>query len=390
MCPSYRATHDERHSTRGRAKLLGELFQGETTEESWRNKEVVEALDLCLSCKGCAVDCPTHVDMASYKSEYLFHYYAKRLRPRSAYALSLIPWSGRVAAKMPRVANALLSHRIVGAALKWMAGLSQQRNAPVFAKETFRQSSLAARLQGEERPTVVLWPDTFTDLFLPARGVATAEVLEYAGERVVLPRKWACCGRPLYDSGMLGLAAASARNVLDVLDEYLRLAIPIVVAEPSCLATFRDEIPKLLSGDPRAEKLSSLSRSLTEHLDAISWVSPDTGSGQHVAVHPHCHQRAVRGTATDLRVLGDAGFDVEVLDLGCCGLAGSFGFQSEHDELSRQIAQDRFIPAIVNSSHDGPIILDGFSCHLQAKELTGLHTTSTAELLADHLRGLQS
>ena len=389
MCPSYRATRDEKHSTRGRAKLLGELFQGETTEESWRNKEVVEALDLCLSCKGCAVDCPTQVDMATYKSEYLFHYYARRLRPRSAYALSLIPWSGRVASKMPRVANALLGSRVSGPVLKWMAGLTQRRDAPVFVTETFRQSSLAARLQSEEEPTVVLWPDTFTDLFLPARGAATAEVLEYAGERVVLPKKWACCGRPLYDSGMLSLAAASARKVLDVLDEYLRQEIPIVVAEPSCLATFRDEIPKLLSDDPRAQKLASLSRSLTEHLDAISWVAPNCGPGQHVAVHPHCHQRAVRDTSSDLRVLGGAGFEVEVLDLGCCGLAGSFGFQSEHDELSRQIAQDRFIPGIVNSSHDGPIVLDGFSCHLQAQQLTGLPTTSTAELLAERLRDFE-
>jgi Fe-S oxidoreductase len=136
-------------------------------------------------------------------------------------------------------------------------------------------------------------------------------------------------------------------------------------------------------------KLASLSRSLTEHLDAISWVAPDCGPAQRVAVHPHCHQRAVRDTASDLRVLTSAGFDVEVLDLGCCGLAGSFGFQSEHDELSRRIAHDRFIPGIVNSAREGPVILDGFSCRLQSQHLTGLPTTSTAEILADRLRGLE-
>lgn len=386
MCPSYRATKDERHSTRGRAKLLGELFQGETTEETWRNKEVVEALDLCLSCKGCAIDCPTHVDMATYKSEYLFHYYAKRLRPRSAYALGFLPWAGRVGSKIPRLANTLLSSSLTGKWIMKAAGLSQRRTAPAFAMESFRQGNVAQRLQAQTSPTVVLWPDTFTDLFLPARGAATAEVLEFAGERVVLPRTWACCGRPLYDSGMLSMAAQSARKVLDVLTEYLVKEIPIVVAEPSCLATFRDEIPKLLSDDPRAAKLASLSRSLTEHLDAIGWVAPPCGDGEHVAVHPHCHQRAIRNAGSEVRVLGDAGFDVEILDLGCCGLAGSFGYRSETDELSRQIGADRFVPGIEQGADKGAVVLDGFSCHLQAHEMTSVETTSSAELLAAHLR----
>jgi FAD/FMN-containing dehydrogenase/Fe-S oxidoreductase len=386
MCPSYRATHDEKHSTRGRAKLLGELFQGETTPESWRNKEVFEALELCLSCKGCAVDCPTHVDMATYKSEFLFHYYAKRLRPRATYALGLIPWSGRVAARMPLVANALLQNRFVGALMKHLGGISQQREVPRFTSRSFRRSVLATRLREEPRPTVVLWPDTFTDIYLPVRGEATVQVLEYAGERVGLPREWACCGRPLYDPGMLGLAASAARKVLDALDAFLTAGIPIVVPEPSCLAVFRDEMPKLLPDDLRAAKLASLSRSLSEHLEAIGWVAPNAASNQHVSIHPHCHQRAVRNTSSDERVLRDAGFEVEVLDLGCCGLAGSFGFQKDHDGLSRQIAHDRFLPGIERSALDGPVILDGFSCQLQAGELAKVVTTSTAQLLAELLR----
>ena len=386
MCPSYRVTHDEKHSTRGRAKLLGEMFQGETTPESWRNEEVFEALDLCLSCKGCAVDCPTHVDMATYKSEFLFHYYAKRLRPRSAYALGLIPWSGRIASRVPRTANRLLQNRFSGALLKRLAGISQRREVPVFAMPSFRHGVLATRLREETRPTVVLWPDTFTDIYLPVRGEATVHVLEHAGERVALPKKWACCGRPLYDSGMLGLAASTARKALDALDEFLTAGIPIVVPEPSCLAVFRDEMPKLCPDDPRAAKLASLSRSLSEHLEVIGWVAPNAASNQHVSIHPHCHQRAVRTTSSDERVLSSAGFDVEVLDLGCCGLAGSFGFQKDHDALSRQIAQDRFLPGIVRSALDGPVILDGFSCQLQADELAKLPTTSTAELLAELLQ----
>ncbi|MGD0853809.1 MAG: FAD-binding and (Fe-S)-binding domain-containing protein [Acidimicrobiales bacterium] len=382
MCPSYRVTHDEKHSTRGRAKLFVELFQGETTVESWRNKDVFEALDLCLSCKGCATDCPTHVDMATYKAEFLHHYYAKRLRPRSAYAMGLLPWTGRVATRMPRVANAVLRNRFSAPLFKWIGGISQQRRVPPFALKSFRRGPLARELRDEAKPTVVLWPDTFTDLFVPERGRATVEVLRRAGERVALPKKWACCGRPLYDSGMLKLASAAGRDVLDVLDEFLAMDIPIVVPEPSCLATFRDELPQLLPSDPRAAKLASLSRSLAEHLEAISWTAPVAGSGATVSVHPHCHQRAVQGSASEVRVLTDSGFDVQTLDLGCCGLAGSFGFEKDHDELSRQIARDQFVPGIVRGSLLGQVILDGFSCQLQAGELTDVATTSTAELLA--------
>lgn len=386
MCPSFRVTHDEKHSTRGRAKLLGELFQGDTTPESWRNEEVFEALDLCLSCKGCAVDCPTHVDMATYKSEFMYHYYAKRLRPRSAYALGLIPWSGRLASQMPRLANAIMQNRLTGPLVKILGGISRQRAAPVFAAESFRHGDLAKRLRQEKSPSVVLWPDTFTDIYLPARGEATVQVLEFAGERVGLPKQWACCGRPLYDSGMLSLAASTARRTLDVLEPFIAAEIPVVVPEPSCLAVFRDELPKLLPDDPRATQLASLARSLSEHLEIVGWVSPKAPSSQHVSIHPHCHQRVARGMSSDLRVLGDAGFDVEVLDLGCCGLAGSFGFQKDHDELSRKIARDRFLPGVEKSALNGPLILDGFSCQLQALELARLVTTSTAQLLAEHLR----
>ncbi len=382
MCPSYRATHDEKHSTRGRAKLFGELFQGETIVESWKSKEVFEALDLCLSCKGCAFDCPTHVDMATYKAEFLHHYYAGRFRPRSAYAIGLLPWTGRVATRMPRFVNAVLHIKFSATIFKWLGDISQQRDVPRFALKSFRRGSLAGRLRAEESPTVVFWPDTFTDLFLPDRGIATVEVLRQAGERVAIPKEWACCGRPLYDPGMLKLAASAGRHVLEVLDGYLSLDIPIVVPEPSCLATFRDELPKLLPNDPRARKLASLSRSLAEHLEAISWTAPHIDGARIVSVHPHCHQRAVQGVASELRVLGNAGFEVKSLDLGCCGLAGSFGFERDHDELSRRIAQDRFVPGMIRSALDGPVILDGFSCQLQASELTEVATTSTAELLA--------
>ncbi len=385
MCPSFRATREERHSTRGRAKLLAELFQGGVVPSTWQSDEVFDALDLCLSCKGCATDCPTHVDMATYKSEFLFQYYQGRRRPRSAYALSLLPWAGRIGAAVPRLSNALLQSRITRPWMMRSAGLSVRRTAPRFARRSFRRDAPAERLRQETAPTVVLWPDTFSDLFSPARANAAVQVLELAGERVAIPATWGCCGRTLYSSGMLTRAAAAARQVLDVLQPFLDCGTPIIVVEPSCLATFRDEYPQLLSDDPRTAALAALSRSLSEHLDATTWTPATRVEGVSVSVHPHCHQRATAGSNADVNVLTRAGFDVEVLDLGCCGLAGSFGFESEHDELSRQVAHDRFIPGITRAAASRRLVMDGFSCELQARQLTPLSPTSLGEILLEYV-----
>jgi FAD/FMN-containing dehydrogenase/Fe-S oxidoreductase len=385
MCPSYRATRDELHSTRGRAKLFGEMFQGETTPSTWRNHDVLASLELCLSCKGCASDCPTQVDMATYKSEFLHHYYARRLRPRSAFALGLIAWSGRVASRTPRAVNAIASNTFTSTFLKRLAGVSTRRNIPRFAPSPLRRSAVGRRLRLQGSPTVVLWSDTFTDQYLPSRGLATARVLEAIGETVAMPTAWACCGRPLYDSGMLNLARSAARGTLYALEEFLENDVPIVVVEPSCLATFRDEFLKILPDDPRAKKLSQLSCSLAEHLDRVSWRYVGAPMSGHVSIHPHCHQYAVQGTASEVRVLSMLGFEVEVLDAGCCGLAGSFGFHEGHDDLSRKIAADRFLPMLDTSAAIGPVILDGFSCQLQAQELGGISTLSSAEFLASAL-----
>ncbi len=382
MCPSYRATRDEKHSTRGRAKLLSELFQGGVIPSTWRSQEVFDALDLCLSCKGCASDCPTHVDMATYKSEFLSHYYRGRLRPRSAYALGLLPWTGRLGGRVPALANALLQGRPWHGAVMRLAGLSARRPAPRFADRSFRRGDVVRDLERESAPTVVVWVDTFSDLFAPARLHATATVLAHAGERAVVPRQWACCGRTLYDSGMLDRARASALHVLEVLAPFLARGLPVVVSEPSCLATFRDEFPHLLTDDPRARQLAALSRSLAEHLDAVAWSPPSAQAHGPVSVHAHCHQRATGGTRSDVNVLTRAGYEVDVLDLGCCGLAGSFGFEAHHDEISREIARDRFLPGITRAAAKGPIVLDGFSCDLQAQHLSAVATTTLAELLA--------
>jgi Fe-S oxidoreductase len=320
--------------------------------------------------------------MATYKSEFLSHYYARRLRPRASYALGLLPWIGRRVARIAKIVNPLLAQPRSARLLKSLAGISVERPAPSFATPNFRRTELARRLNGETEPTVVLWPDTFTDLFWTARGTATAEVLEHAGERVVVPSRWACCGRTLYDSGMLKRAKDTAARVLDVLEPYLEAGLFIIVPEPSCLATFRDEIPKLLSDDPRAALLAARSRSLSEHLAGVSWSPPSGASAGRVSVHPHCHQRAVQGTDADRVVLEGAGFDVEVLDLGCCGLAGSFGYQKEHDELSRQIANDRFLAGIETCAESSTVVVDGFSCQLQTAQLSQVLPSTIAELLA--------
>ena len=206
-------------------------------------------------------------------------------------------------------------------------------------------------------------------------------MLTLAGERVAIPSQWACCGRTLYDSGMLDQARRAARGVLDVLTPFVERGLPVVVAEPSCLATFRDEFPQLLADDPRATRLAAASRSLAEHLDAIKWAPPEPVDGEVASVHPHCHERAIGASPASVAVLRRAGFDARLLDLGCCGLAGSFGYEASHDELSRRIAADRFVPGIAAAATVGSVVIDGFSCELQADHLSAVPHQSLAELL---------
>ncbi|MGH3647956.1 MAG: (Fe-S)-binding protein, partial [Micromonosporaceae bacterium] len=378
MCPSYRVTRDETHSTRGRAKLLEEMFRGEVTPASWKNDDVYDALDLCLSCKGCKVDCPTLVDMATYKAEFLSHYYEGRLRPRAAYALGLLPWAARLATRMPRLANLV-------AGLRWvrrLAGVTTDRPPPHFAGTPLRRQLRQRVDPGLAEADVVLWPDTFSDAFAPEAGAAAVTVLEQAGYRVATPAQWACCGRTLYDFGMLDRARATLRRTLDVLAPAIEAGTPVVVLEPSCLAVFRDELPDLLADDPRAAKLATLARSLTEQLVTADVELPRHPTGGVAVVQPHCHQRAIGGPAADETVLRGLGFEVAVLDAGCCGLAGSFGYRAEHAALSREIAETGVLPAVA-ALPDAVVVADGLSCTLQIEQLGGRRTRHVAELLAE-------
>lgn len=383
MCPSYRVTADEVQSTRGRAKIFQEMFRGEVTPATWRNKDVADALELCLACKGCKTDCPTNVDMATFKSEFLSHHYKGRLRPRQAYSLGMIRYGAKLASKMPRLANATLKSP-VGKLLKAAGGVTTSRPAPVFARQTLR-SWLAEQDLATTGDEVVLWVDTFTNYLGPEAGEAAFTVMQAAGGRVRIPTEDVCCGRPLYDFGMLDTAKKSLVKTMQALRPYIAAKTPIVVLEPSCLATFRDELVGLFHDDPTALALSKLAISLPEWLTGRTIELPPPAERQKVLLQVHCHQNANGGHDADVQMLSALGYEVQVLDSGCCGLAGSFGFSSKHADVSKQVAEDRLLPMLA-AQPEAIVVADGFSCQTQIRQLAGREVKSIAELTALALR----
>jgi FAD/FMN-containing dehydrogenase/Fe-S oxidoreductase len=376
MCPSWRATEDEQHSTRGRSRLLFEMLKGDPLEGGWRNRAVREALDLCLACKGCKHDCPVNVDMATYKAEFMSHYYRGRLRPRSAYSMGLIFWWARLASGMPGLANAALKTP----ALKWIGGIARERDMPRFANPTFKRwfsRRAGAAAPGED---VVLWPDTFNNYLHPKPLADALAVLEAAGRHVTVPSAPLCCARPLYAEGMLDLARRQLRSCIDALAPHIERGTPLVGLEPSCVAAFRDELPQLFPDDERAQWLARNTFLLSEFLDRIDFEPPRID--RKALVHLHCHHHALLDTDAEKRLLRRAGLDFEVLDEGCCGMAGSFGFQSEHFELSRRIGEIGPIPSIRQADARALIVTNGFSCRQQIAQFAGRRAVDVAEVLA--------
>lgn len=385
MCPSYMATREEEHSTRGRARLLFEMLEGAPLQEGWRNKSVRNALDLCLACKGCKAECPVNVDMASYKAEFLSHYYAGRLRPRSAYAFGLIYWWARGASRIPGVVNFLTQSPLTSQMAKRMAGIAPQRRLPVLAKRTFKNRASLRRPADTQEPKAILWPDTFNNYFHPETAEAALIVLEAAGFRVEVPARPMCCGRPLYDFGMLNLAKYLLKQILERLRPDIRAGVPVVVLEPSCAAVFRDELLGLLPDDEDAIRLSGqtflLADFLESHAPDFNW--PNVGG--KAILHGHCHQKSLGGMAADQSILHKLGIASTVLDSGCCGMAGAFGFEAEHYDVSVACGERVLLPAVRETPPEGLIVSDGFSCREQIAQCTDRHGLHLAEVIQQGL-----
>ncbi|MEB3982137.1 FAD-binding protein [Mycobacterium sp. 663a-19] len=375
MCPSYRATQEEEHSTRGRARLLFEMVQGDVITDGWRSTEVHDALDLCLACKGCRSDCPVDVDMATYKAEFLFHHYRRRLRPMAHYSMGWIPLWARLAATMPHLLNSVTHARGLSKVVKKVGGIDPRRELPRFADERFTSwfSHRPPTAGAAPRGRVVLWPDSFVNNFEPEVGRAAVAVLKAAGFDVEVPRRTVCCGLTWISTGQLKVAKRVLRRTLTALRPALRASTPVVVLEPSCAAVFRSDLPELLFGDEDAHRLAKQTFTLGELLarKAPDWEPPQIGA--RAVVQPHCHQHAIMGYGDDKQLLVDAGVDTEVLDAGCCGLAGNFGFENGHYEVSVACAEDKLMPALRDADPDALVLADGFSCRTQIRELSADH-----------------
>ncbi|WP_406304337.1 FAD-binding oxidoreductase [Streptomyces sp. NBC_00885] len=392
MCPSFRATGEEQHSTRGRARLLHEMLAGEVVHGGWRSHEVRDALDLCLSCKGCRSDCPVGVDMATYKAEFLHHHYAHRVRPASHYAMGRLPQWLRAAAPYARLVNAAARVRPLAALAKRLGGIAPERALPLLAPQTFRswlRDHLATRTEVLTRSrTAVLWPDTFTDHLSPSVGRAAVKVMESAGIGIALPPGPVCCGLTYVSTGQLDRARTVMRRTLDTVEPLLDLGVPVVVLEPSCAAALKTDLPELLTDDPRAARLAASVRTFAQALEecAPDWEPPRLN--RPVAGQTHCHQHAVLGDEAERRLRERAGLEGE-LSGGCCGLAGNFGFEKGHYEVSVACAEDQLLPAVRAAGQSTEILADGFSCRTQLEQLEGRRGRHLAEVLAEGLgRGL--
>jgi FAD/FMN-containing dehydrogenase/Fe-S oxidoreductase len=381
MCPSYPATREEKDSTRGRARVLQEMLAPGGPVHDWRSPEVHQALDLCLSCKGCSRDCPTGVDMASYKAEVLHQTYRRRLRPRAHYALGQLPRWADLAAHAPHTVNRVMASRLGGRLARWSAGVDQRRELPAFASRTFGQL-WTARTQppGAGGAPVVLWVDSFTDHFAPHVAVAAVKVLEAAGYRVQVPAGDACCALTWISTGQLDTARAVLGRTVRTLAPLVDAGIPVLGLEPSCTAVLRGDATELLD-DPAAARVGAGTRTLAELLAGTpGWIPPRL-DGVEVVAQPHCHHHSVMGWSADAALLADAGASVTRLG-GCCGLAGNWGVERGHHDVSVAIAGQQLLPAVADLSADGVVLADGFSCRTQLDQLGQRRGVHLAELLA--------
>ena len=384
MCPSYIVTREEKHCTRGRARLLFEMLQGNVIKDGWQSKEVYDALDLCLGCKGCTSDCPVHVDMPTYKAEFLYHHYKslKRFRKRYMYAFGFVDKFARLGSLLPEAINFFAKFPGASHLAKFLAGMDQRRKIPEFAPLTL-QSWFRRRggSQVQTGPQVILWPDTFNNHFHTNVGTACVEALEAAGYKVIMPMQHVCCGRPLYDYGFLDEAEKYLRRTIHLLRKEIRMGIPIVGMEPSCVAVFKDELAKILPHDPDAAQLRKNFYHWTEFFQKHEIKVPRLEG--KALMWGHCHHKATGGMQPEKKFLQEQmGLEVEEAKGGCCGLAGSWGFEAGKYDLSMQCAEVGFLPAARTTEKSTLIIANGFSCKTQLEQSgVGRHALHTAEVM---------
>jgi FAD/FMN-containing dehydrogenase/Fe-S oxidoreductase len=382
MCPSYQATREEKDSTRGRARVLQEMINGGVVRQGWRSPEVHQALDLCLSCKGCARDCPTGIDMAWYKSQVLDHTYRRKIRPRSHYTLGWLPRWGRLITKA-RLLSSLVNFSTATPGLRsvvrWTAGVDQRRTLPRFAPVAARRRVAAPESNGNP---VVVWVDSFSDCFAGNAVAAAVSVLAAAGYAPQILKRPACCGLTWISTGQLDGARRQLRAALEILHPIVAAGRPVVGLEPSCLAVWRSDASELLPDDPRVAEVAAGVLTLAELLGRTSdWTPPDL-TGIELVVQPHCHHASVLGWQADATLLAATGATVTTVG-GCCGLAGNFGVEKGHYEVSVKVAEHDLLPAV--AAYPTAIVLaDGFSCRTQLDQLAGHQAMTLAELLADH------
>jgi FAD/FMN-containing dehydrogenase/Fe-S oxidoreductase len=393
MCPSYMVTLEEEHSTRGRAHLLFEMLQGEVIREGWQDEHVKKALDLCVSCKACKSECPANVDLATYRAEFLSHYYEHKARPLHAHLFGRIDRWARLASPFAEIVNFINRRSAVRWLLNKVLGLAPQRQLPQFAATSFqrwvrnRQStdrvgnSKHAQSSSAIRPKVVLWVDTFNNYFHPETSRAALEVLEDAGFQVTTSRQHLCCGRPLYDFGMLDEAKRYLARILQVLGPQIEAGSPVIVLEPSCASVFRDELVNLFPDDAWAKKLRAQTFLLSEFLQHHAPGYQPNLLSRRVLVHGHCHHKALMKMTDEEALLRKMGAEVLLPDSGCCGLAGGFGFEKDKFEISQAIGERVLLPAVRREPHETVVLADGFSCREQIRQATGREPLHLSEVL---------
>jgi Fe-S oxidoreductase len=372
--------------------LLFEMLRGEVIKDGWKSEAVKEALSLCLACKGCKSDCPTHVDMATYKAEFLAHYYKGKRRPIQAYSMGRIgSWAG-LAGALPGLTNFFTQTPGLSSVVKAVSGIAPERSIARFAPRPFRKLFAAREPSLSTDKKVLLWPDTFNNYFHPETAMAAVDVLEHAGYRVEIPSVRLCCGRPLYDFGMLDQAKRQLRTILDTLRPQIDAGLPVVGLEPACVAVFRDEMINLFPEDQTARKLAAQTYMFSEFLVKQAGYAPPRLEASAL-VHGHCHQKSVVGMGDEIKLLSGLGLDFDLLDSGCCGMAGSFGFDKDKYSVSVKIGELVLLPEVRAAQHDTLIVTNGYSCREQIEQCGGrkaLHLAEVIQMAIHHHKSFRS